>query len=106
MQVVKGAPSRLQWKLLPSSLELKVKLALVEFVAVGGPELIVVWGAVRSTVQLSLAGLASVFAGRSVARTWNVCAPAASADSSSGWCRLVKAALSRLHWKCYRSRWS
>ena len=44
-----------------------------------GLESIVVFGAVRSTVQVWLAGVASVLPAASVARTWKVWLPAVSA---------------------------
>ena len=43
-----------------------------------------VWGAVSSTVQVWLAGVASVLPAASVARTSKVCAPAAERRCSSG----------------------
>ena len=52
MHVAKAAPSRLHWNVLPASFELKEKLALVWFVDAGGPELIVVSGAVTSMAQV------------------------------------------------------
>ena len=56
----------------PDSLEENVKVALVELVVPEGPESIVVWGAVVSTVQVLVAGVWSVFPTLSVARTENV----------------------------------
>jgi hypothetical protein len=50
----------------------------------GGPESIVVFGAVRSIVQVWLAGVASVLPAASVARTSKVWLPAPSAASVSG----------------------
>ena len=44
-----------------------------------GLESIVVFGAVRSTIHVWLAGVASVLPAVSVARTWNVWLPAVSA---------------------------
>jgi hypothetical protein len=63
-------------KLEPASVEVKLKLADVEFVGFAGPDVIVVSGAVRSIVHVWLAGVASVFPAGSVARTWNVWPPA------------------------------
>ena len=77
MHVANGAPSRLHSKLAGSVAE-KVKLAVVSAVGSAGPDMIVVSGAVRSTVQLKLAGDPSVFPAASVARTSNACAPSAS----------------------------
>ena len=48
---VNAEPSRLHSKVLPSSLELKANVALVEFDATGGAEVIVVSGAIVSTVH-------------------------------------------------------
>ncbi len=76
MQGPKPAPSRLHSKLEPASVDVKLKLAEVEFVAAGGADVIVVSGAVRSTVHVWLAGVASVFPAGSVARTWKVWLPA------------------------------
>jgi hypothetical protein len=47
----------------------KVKLAVVAFVGLGGPELIVTLGAVESITQLILAGVGSLLFAASVART-------------------------------------
>jgi hypothetical protein len=44
-----------------------------------GPDAIVVVGATVSTVQVTLAGPASVLPARSVARTSKLCAPSVSA---------------------------
>jgi hypothetical protein len=57
--------------------ELKLKLALVEFVVAGGPALIEVSGGVVSTVQVKLAGVGSTLPAASVAVTWKVCDPGA-----------------------------
>jgi hypothetical protein len=75
---VKEAPSSEHSKLLPASSAAKEKLAVVCVVGVGGPEPIVVSGAVRSIVQLYVAGETSVLVAGSLARTWKVCAPAVS----------------------------
>ena len=45
------APSRLHWNVDPASLDVKLKLAEVEFVAVGGADVIVVSGGTSSTTQ-------------------------------------------------------
>ena len=66
-------------KLEPLSEELNVKLGVVSLEGSAGFELIVVFGAVRSTVQVWLAGVASVLPAVSVARTWKVWLPAVSA---------------------------
>jgi hypothetical protein len=76
VQAEKAAPSKLHWKLDPASVDVKLKLGPVTFDGFVGPAVIVVSGAVRSTVQVWLAGVASVFPAGSVARTWNVWLPA------------------------------
>ena len=76
MQAAKAPPSRLHWKLDPASVEVKLKLAEVEFVTAGGADVIVVSGAVKSIVHVWLAGTASMFPAESIARTWNVWLPA------------------------------
>ena len=79
MHALNGAPSTAHSKVLPVSLELNAKLALVELVEVAGAVTIVVCGAVRSTVHVDCAGLASVLPAVSIARTRNVWLPAARA---------------------------
>ena len=79
MQAAKAAPSRLHWKFEPDSLELKLKLGPFTFDGFEGAEVIVVSGAVRSTVQAWFAGIGSVFPIVSVARTWKVWLPAVKA---------------------------
>ena len=73
MQGAKAAASSAHSNVAPASLE-KAKVALVPGVCA---EVIVVSGAVVSTVQLWLAGLVSVLPAASVARTRNWCGPAA-----------------------------
>ena len=80
MHAPKGAPSRLHWNVDPASLELKLKLGPVTFEGFAGADVIVVSGAVRSTVHVWLAGVPSVFPTGSVARTWNVWLPATKAE--------------------------
>ncbi len=80
MQAPKAAPSRLHWNVEPASLEVKLKLGPVTFEGLAGADVIVVCGAVRSTVHVLLAGVASVFPAGSVARTWNEWLPAASPE--------------------------
>ena len=65
------------WNEPPLSVEVNEKLALVEFVGFAGFAVIVVSGAVVSTVQVKLAGVASVFPAASVAFTWKVWLPSA-----------------------------
>jgi len=70
-----AAPSRLQAKLEPLSLEVNVKVALVTFVGFAGADPILVSGALVSIVHVYEAGVGSVFPAGSVARTWKVCVP-------------------------------
>jgi hypothetical protein len=48
VQAAKPAPSRLHWKLLPASVDVKEKLALVRFDGFGGCAVMVVSGAAVS----------------------------------------------------------
>ena len=66
--------SRLHSNVAPGS-EVNEKLAFVRFVDVGGFAVIVVLGAIVSTVHVYAAGVASVFPAASLARTRNVCCP-------------------------------
>ena len=68
---MKAAPSRLQVKVDPLFVDVKLKLADVVVTVPDGPAVIVVSGGV-TTVQLWLAGVASIFPAISVARTWKV----------------------------------
>src|SRR5687768_13092674 len=77
-----GPPSSEQENVEPCSSAVKANVAFVVFVsAAGAPEPSVVCGAVVSggvaTVQLKLAGVASVLPSASLARTAKVCAPTA-----------------------------
>src|SRR6266481_4498361 len=69
-------------KVEPDSLELKVNVGVVLFEGFEGPVSIVVFGAVRSTVQVEPAGVASVFPAASVARTSKLWLPSPSAGES------------------------
>jgi hypothetical protein len=69
-QTENGAPSSEHANALGSE-AVKTKVAVVESVGPEGPEVIVVSGAVVSTVQVQRAGLASTFPARSRARTSN-----------------------------------
>ena len=70
-QTENGAPSSEQVNELGSD-AVKAKVAVVDGVLPDGPEVIVVSGAVVSTVQVQLAGLASTFPATSRARTSKV----------------------------------
>jgi hypothetical protein len=81
VQLLAGAESSEHWKAEPLSLELKLKLAFLELVVLPGPELIEVLGGVVSaaevTLQLRVAGEASVLPAASVAVTENAWEPTA-----------------------------
>jgi hypothetical protein len=79
VQVANGAPSSEQLKVDPVSVEVKAKLALVAVVGSVGFDVMLVSGALVSIVQVRLAGLASVLPAASLARTWKVWLPSASA---------------------------
>ena len=72
-------PSSLHSKVLPALVAVKLKVALVLLVRAGGAAVMVVSGAVVSIVQVKLAGVASTLPAVSIARTWKVWLPAASA---------------------------
>ena len=78
--------------------ELKVNCATGFVVEDGGPELIVVFGALVSTVMERLAGVWSRLPAGSVARTRNVCAPLDRDDVVNGDEHEVKEAVSTEHW--------
>ena len=99
MQLAHAPPSIWQANVLPASVEVKLKLALVEVVGFAGFAVIVVFGAVRSIVQVKLAGVPSVFPAASVALTWKVCEPAARPLYVCGLVQAAKAAPSSEHWK-------
>jgi hypothetical protein len=81
VHVLQVPESSWHWKLEPPSLEKREKLAAVEEVVPDGPEEIEVWGGVvsgvASTVQVRLAGEASVLPAASVALAEKVCEPEA-----------------------------
>jgi hypothetical protein len=81
---VNAAPSSAHSKLEPVSLAENSKLALVLVVVGGGPKLMVVCGAVVSTVHVKVAGVGSAFPARSTARTSKVCAPWLSPETIRG----------------------
>ena len=58
----------------------KLKLAEELLLSVDGPESIEVFGAVVSTVQVELAGVASVFPAWSIALTSKLCEPSAKPE--------------------------
>ena len=75
-QVAHAPPSRRHWKVETSSAE-NVNCAVLSVVVAGGPEVIVVCGAVASTDHEADAGDASTLPAVSFARTLKVCAPSA-----------------------------
>ena len=72
-----GPPSRLHSYVTGLSFEEKSNVAVVEFVAAGGPLTIVVSGGVPSTVHVRDAGVGSTLPAASTARTSKVCEPSA-----------------------------
>jgi methylmalonyl-CoA mutase cobalamin-binding subunit len=102
-QAFQEAESSLHSKLELLSLEEKSKLAVVDAVAPEGPATIDVLGGVVSpsarTVQLRLAGEASVLPAASVALTEKVCEPIVSELYSLGELQLLQGPESSLHSK-------
>ena len=84
--------------MLPASLDVKAKLALVLLVAAGGLEVMLVSGSVLSITQVKLAGVGSVLLAASVARTSKVCVPAAKPVKFLGLVQAANAAVSNRHW--------
>ena len=74
------APSRLQAKVEPVSVEVKLKLAEAIATVPVGPVVIEVSGTTVSIVQVRLAGEGSVKPEGLVARTWKVCEPFVSPE--------------------------
>ena len=72
---MKAALSTEHWKVAPGESEMKVKVGVGSLVAPLGPSVIVVVGAVRSTVHVRLAGEGSTLPAWSTALTWNVWLP-------------------------------
>jgi hypothetical protein len=92
---VKAEPSRLQVKVDPLLVDVKLKLAEVVVTVPEGPAVMLVSGGL-TTVQLWLAGVASTLPVASVARTWNVCEPSAKAVYVAGEVQFVNDPLSSL----------
>ncbi len=89
----------------PASVLVKLKLALRELVGFDGVAgRCVVSGAGVSTVQVKLAGVASVLPAASMARTWKVWLPSAGRYSSAGEAQATKLPASSLHSKVSRPR--
>jgi len=98
-QVVQPPPSMRHSKVEPDSLELKERSGVVLFDGSVGEESMVVFGAVRSTVHVELAGVESVLPAWSVARTWKVWLPPPSAESVCGLVHALQPPLSIWHSK-------
>src|SRR6266545_4369716 len=100
VQEVQLPPSRRHSNVDPGSPALKVKVGVVSFEGLEGLESIVVSGAVRSTVQVWLAGDPSVLPAWSVARTSKVWLPSVRAgERVSGLVQDVQLPLSTRHSK-------
>ena len=74
------AASRRHSNVEPVSELENVNVAVATPIVPVGPESIVVFGAAVSTVNVRVAGVASTLPAASVARTANVCSPAARAE--------------------------
>jgi 2C-methyl-D-erythritol 2,4-cyclodiphosphate synthase len=95
-QLANAPPSIAHWKVAPAS-EVKLKLAFALLLGFVGEELIVAVGACVSIVQVELAAV-PVFPAASVALTWKVCEPSASAEYAFGLEQLANAPPSSAHW--------
>jgi hypothetical protein len=89
VQLAAAPPSSVQLNVLPASVEVNEKLALVLLVGLVGFAVIVVFGAVVSTVNVTVAFPTLLAA--SVALTTTVCEPSASAVYAFGLVQLVAA---------------
>jgi len=94
-----GAASRLHSKVAPVVSDVKSKVAVVSFVGPAGADVIVVSGAVVSTVQVRVAGVGSTFPAISAARTSKVWLPSESALYAFGLEHGENGAPSSLHSK-------
>ena len=77
MQAANDPESSLQAKVLPDSVDVKLKVALAFPVDDAGLAVMVVSGGVMSTTHASIAGVGSVLPAASVAPTWKVWLPEA-----------------------------
>src|SRR4051812_40101921 len=80
VQALQLPPSILHSNLVPASGAVKANVGVAALSSAGGGELRVVSGAVRSTVQVWVAGVASGLPAASVARTSKVWLPSVSAE--------------------------
>ena len=97
VQPAKAAASTRHSNVAPASEE-NANVGVVSLSGLLGPLEIVVSGAVVSTMNVCVAGLASVLPAASVARTWNVWLPSLSAASVCEDVHAANGALSTRHW--------
>ena len=82
------------WNFEPASFDVKRNVAERERVFAAGRDVMVVFGRVRSTIQVATAGLGSAVAAASVAISSNVWAPGAKGPArASGTPRPMKASM-------------
>jgi hypothetical protein len=98
VQAEYAAPSR-EHSDVPASLDVNSKLAAVAVVVPDGPAVIVVSGAIVSTVQVRVAGVGSMFPAGSFERTSKVWRPSASPEYAAGETHTANAAPSSAHSK-------
>lgn len=89
----------LHWNVEPASVEVKVNVETLELLFAGGPLVMVVSGRTVSMVHVYEAGVASTLPAGSMARTWKVCEPSASAPVANAEVQALNAEPSTLHWK-------
>jgi hypothetical protein len=99
VQLFQPPPSTRHSNVDPGSLALNANVGVVSLVGFVGPLSIVVFGAVRSIVQVKLAGDASVLPETSVARTSKVCVPSPSTAVVCGVVQLFQVPESMRHSK-------
>src|SRR6266545_104409 len=99
VQEVQLPPSRRHSNVEPGSEELKLKLGVASLSSAGGAESIVVFGAVRSAIQVWVAGVPSVLPAASVPRMSRVWLPSASAAVVCGLVQELQLPPSRRHSK-------
>jgi Na+/proline symporter len=97
VQAAKAAPSSEHWKVAPAS-EVNEKLGADELLGFVGCAVIVAVGAVESIVHVYEAAV-PVLPAVSLARTWKVCEPSATAVYARGEVQAANAAPSSEHWK-------
>ncbi len=97
VQAANAPASTRHWNVDPASVAVKENVGVLSLVVPVGPAVIVVSGAVVSTVNDRLAGVWSVLSAASVARTSNVCAPSESAAVVNGVVQEANAPASTRH---------